>query len=226
MITRSHRLHSDKVVFARQNPTAIDAGVFHNDVISVGNESVFLVHELAFIDQKIILEELRKKAGVALQIIEVSDSAVSLSEAVNSYLFNSQLVTLPDGKMALIAPQECESTPNVKLWLDELIADPNNPINAVHYLNLKQSMRNGGGPACLRLRVPLNNMELAAIHQTILVDDALIDQLSRWVMKHYRTTLHVNDLADPALMQESFQALDELTQLLKLGSLYPFQKDN
>ena len=224
-VTRSHQLRSDKVIFARQNPTAIDAGVFHNDVISVGNESVFLVHELAFVDQKIIIEELKKKADGALQIIEVSDSTVSLSEAVNSYLFNSQLVTFPDGKMALIAPQECETTPRVKLWLDELIADPANPINAVHYLNLKQSMRNGGGPACLRLRIPLNHKELIAMHQTILVDDTLVDQLSQWVMKHYRTELHVNDLADPTLMQESFQALDELTHLLKLGSIYPFQKN-
>jgi succinylarginine dihydrolase len=110
-----------------------------------------------------------------------------------------------------------------KACLASLLADSRNPITQVHYLNLKQSMHNGGGPACLRLRVPLTTQELQAMHQDILVDDDLLDRLDQWVNRHYRTELFASDLADPQFMNESFTALDELTQLLNLGSIYPFQ---
>ena len=222
-IAREHQLATKQVLFAQQNPAAIDAGVFHNDVIAVANESLFLVHEQAFVNQKEVLQQLRTNTDFPLQIIEIGSTSVSLAEAVSSYLFNSQLITLPQGSMVLIAPSECQTTPAVRAWIDETIANPSNPITAVHYFDLKQSMRNGGGPACLRLRVPLNEMELAAMHPGILITESLLDTLSEWVKKHYRTTLHADDLADLSLMQESYQALDELTQLLNLGSLYPFQ---
>ena len=223
-IARSHQLSPDRVVFARQNPEAIDAGVFHNDVIAVANESLFLVHECAFADQKKVLAELKTKADFPLQILEISAADISLTEAVSSYLFNSQLVTLPSGKVILISPTECKTTPRVQAWIEEALADNHNPITEVHYLDLKQSMRNGGGPACLRLRIPLTTQEFRAIHPGVIINDSLLNQLSQWVIKHYRTALHANDLADPQLLNESIMALDELTQLLKLGSIYSFQQ--
>lgn len=223
-IARSHQLNPEKVILACQNPLAIDQGVFHNDVISVANGPVFLVHEEAFYNQAQILQELMEKANFSLTIIKVSNEELSVKEAVESYLFNSQLITLPDSlSMILIAPFECQNNPQVKACIDNIVSDNGNPINSVHYLDLKQSMRNGGGPACLRLRIPLNEHEFAAMHQGVLMDNQLFDTLDNWIQKHYRTELVIDDLADPQLMNESLHALDELTQILKLGSIYPFQ---
>jgi succinylarginine dihydrolase len=226
IIARSHQLDLNHVVFACQNPRAIDLGVFHNDVIAVANESLLLVHEDAFLNQRDVLEELSRKTDFSLQIIEVKRKQISVEDAVTSYLFNSQLITLPTAskkEMILVAPTECEQHQTINAFINDLIADNSNPISQVYYLDLKQSMRNGGGPACLRLRVPLNDAELAAMHQGVIVNNTLLDQLDNWVDKHYRSKLHADDLVDPSLMQECFTALDELTSLLNLGAIYPFQ---
>ncbi|WP_133129362.1 N-succinylarginine dihydrolase [Legionella yabuuchiae] len=226
-IARKHQLDPQQVLMACQNPAVIDQGVFHNDVISVANESVFLVHQEAFLNQQELLSTLQQSANFPLHLLVVSSEQVSVADAVSSYLFNSQLVTLPNEpnqSMALIAPIECEENEHIKTYIQELIADDNNPIDSVHYIDLKQSMRNGGGPACLRLRVPLLEPELAAMHQGVLVNDSLLDKLANWVKRHYRDELHADDLSDPMLIDESFSALDELTQLLQLGSIYPFQR--
>lgn len=223
-IARSHLLNPDHVVLACQNPDVIDQGVFHNDVISVANESVYLVHEQAFFNQEQILFELQKKAKFELTIIEIKSQDLSVKESVATYLFNSQLITLPNqNQMVLIAPMECKNDARAKQCIDTIIADNNNPITDVYYLDLKQSMRNGGGPACLRLRVPLNSHELSAMHQGIIMTDPLFDQLDSWILKHYRTHLVVSDLSDPNLIDETLTALDELTTILNLGSIYPFQ---
>jgi len=222
-VARSHQLNPDKIVFACQNAQSIDQGVFHNDVIAVANKSVFILHEHAFQHQLHVLAELKHKADFDLQIIEIRNEQLTVANAVQSYLFNSQLITLPDGSMALIAPIECETNEQVKYIIDNLLSDNSNPITYVHYMDLKQSMRNGGGPACLRLRVPLNKKELASMHQGILINDQLLNQLETWVMKHYRTHLHVGDLADPLLVDEVLEALEALTQLLQLDTIYPFQ---
>ncbi len=225
-IARNHLLDPNKTVFARQNPEAIDKGVFHNDVISVANESVYLIHEHALYQQAAVLQELNKKANCSLNIIEIKSEQITLEEAVQTYLFNSQLITLPNtNKMILIAPIECQNHERIKNCIDELIASSSNPISSVYYLDLKQSMRNGGGPACLRLRIPLQEKELTAMHQGVLVDNTILDKLERWVLKHYRTELKITDLIDPNLMNEVLFALDELTQILKLGSIYPFQRE-
>jgi succinylarginine dihydrolase len=228
-IVRSHQLNPNQVVFACQNPQAIDQGVFHNDVIAVAHESVLLIHEEALVQQAKILHKLQSAANFPLQIIEISKERMTMADAVNSYFFNSQLITLPNTgeipKMALIAASECKRNQAIKTIIDELLADSTNPITTVHYLDLKQSMQNGGGPACLRLRMPLTAQELQAVHQGIFVDDALLDSLDDWVRRHYRDQLHVNDLADPQLINECFAALDELSNLLQLGAIYPFQQE-
>lgn len=225
-IARSHQLNPEQVIFACQNPEAIDQGVFHNDVIAMANEYVFFLHELAFSDQKALLSTLQKKASFPLTIIELSNQRLPIKEAVETYLFNSQLLTNTDSKtMTLIAPLECQNNPLVKAYIEEdLLGSQSNPINTVYYQDLKQSMRNGGGPACLRIRLPLNEQELAAMHQSVLVNDQLLDILTQWVLKHYRTQLLAEDLRDPLLMEESLEALNELTQILDLGPIYPFQR--
>ena len=46
-------------------------------------------------------------------MIEVPDAQVSVADAVTSYLFNSQLLTRPDGKQVLVVPQECRENERV-----------------------------------------------------------------------------------------------------------------
>jgi succinylarginine dihydrolase len=222
-IARLHGLPAEKVVFIRQNPDVIDSGVFHNDVIAVGNQNVFFYHEKAFVNAEQMRVDIQRGFGEkVLHFVEVEDSQVGVHEAVESYLFNSQLVTLNNGDMMLIIPTECEGSKSVWEYLQELI-QRNTPVKHVMSFNLRQSMRNGGGPACLRLRVVLNEQELAALNPKVLMDDRLYEQLNQWVDKHYRDRLHIEDLGDPELLREGRAALDELTQIFALGSIYPFQ---
>ncbi|WPP47610.1 N-succinylarginine dihydrolase [Pseudomonas sp. AN-1] len=225
-VARLHGLDAGAVVFAQQQPAAIDAGVFHNDVIAVGNGELLLYHEDAFLDGERVLAELADqlaRRGGRLQALCVSRAALSLEQAVHSYLFNSQLLTRADGSMLLLVPEECREQAQVWAWLQALLA-ADNPIRAVEVVDLRQSMRNGGGPACLRLRVVLTPEQLAATHAGVLLTPALCDSLERWVARHYRDRLVSRDLADPQLLDESRAALDELTQILKLGALYSFQR--
>lgn len=223
-IARLHRLSPHKTVFAQQNPEVIDAGVFHNDVIAVGNQNCLFYHEKAFLETQSVLEQLQQAFGEnPMAFVMVPDKDVSVEDAVTSYLFNSQLITLSDNHMAIIAPSECQENPRVKAFLDSLLQQANTPIKEVKIFDVKQSMKNGGGPACLRQRVVLNQTELNQANQAVFINDALYKTLTAWVEKHYRDRLNEKDLADPQLLVETRNALDELTQILKLGSVYPFQ---
>ena len=221
-IARLHGLDAAHVVFAQQNPVVIDAGVFHNDVIAVGNGNVLFCHELAFLDQRAVLAEIAEKLGSDFVSIQVAVEDVTVDEAVKSYLFNSQLLTRADGSMLLLVPEECRNTTRVWTYLQKLLG-ANTPIREVLVMDLRESMKNGGGPACLRLRVELTERELAAVNPATLMNDKLYARLTAWVEKHYRDQLREPDLADPALLMESRAALDELSQILALGSVYPFQ---
>ncbi|MGB2109117.1 MAG: N-succinylarginine dihydrolase [Marinobacter vinifirmus] len=221
-IARLHGLDDRHAVFAQQNPAAIDAGVFHNDVIAVGNGSCLFYHELAFLDEGGVLSDIRARlAGTELQPVRVSAAEVPIEDAVASYLFNSQLLNTPDG-MLLAVPGECREVASVSRYLDSLLQQ-NGPITAVEVFDVKQSMRNGGGPACLRLRVVLSDEERRAINQGVVLTDALYERLTAWVNAHYRDELSQQDLADPMLLDEVRKALDELTGILGLGSIYDFQ---
>ncbi|RUO80384.1 N-succinylarginine dihydrolase [Idiomarina tyrosinivorans] len=223
-IARLHGLSEDNTVFMQQNPDVIDQGVFHNDVIAVGNRNTLFYHQEAFANTEAKFAEIQTKFGDdPVHFIEVKSAEVSVQDAVNTYLFNTQLINLPSGEMVIIAPTECQENERVASYLAELVTR-DTPIRQVHYFDVKQSMRNGGGPACLRLRVALNDEELAAANQHCLMNDALYGKLTDWVKRHYRDTLAVDDLRDPALLEESRTALDELTQILRLGSVYEFQR--
>ncbi|MDX1654100.1 MAG: N-succinylarginine dihydrolase [Candidatus Competibacteraceae bacterium] len=224
-VARLHGLDPRCTVFAQQDPETIDRGVFHNDVIAVGNGNVLLYHRRAFLDGPATLERLRRAYGCGeLWLVEVDDHWVTVDEAVASYLFNSQLVTLPDGSPALSAGVYCGEPPGVRRCLEEIVAGPS-PIERVHYLDVRESMKNGGGPACLRLRVVLSDAERAGANQAVFLDQTLYQRLVEWVKRHYREQLTGDDLADPRLLEESRTALDELTGLLNLGAVYPFQRE-
>lgn len=226
-VARSHQLSADRTVFARQAAEAIDAGAFHNDVVAVAHEQVLFHHEDAFADKAALYAEVRRKAcGFEPVFVEVPRVRVGLDDAVSSYLFNSQLVRLPDASaLMLIAPSEVRENNKTAAFVAEMIAAPNAAIGHVEYVEVRESMRNGGGPACLRLRIEMTEEEQRAASAGFLLDDALAAQLEAWVRKHYREELGPGDLGDPALVAETQTALDELTRILPLGNdFYPFQR--
>ena len=224
-VARLHGLSDDGVVYAQQNPAVIDQGVFHNDVIAVGNGEVLFYHEDAFLETERVLAELKDKLarrGGNFKAICVPRAQVTVEDAVRSYLFNSQLLSRDDGSMLLVVPEECRNNERVWAYLNSLTSQ-GGAIAEVRVFDLKQSMQNGGGPACLRLRVALNETELAAVNPGVIMTAPLYDTLTQWVDKHYRDRLVERDLTDPQLLVECRTALDELTRILKLGSVYPFQ---
>lgn len=221
-IARLHGLDPARTVFASQNPDVIDQGVFHNDVIAVGNGNVLFYHEQAFADEAGTLDALRRAlavAGTDLHPVRVATSQVAVGDAVASYLFNSQLLSKADGRMALVVPHECRENAAVADYLAGLLAG-RGAIDELIEFDLRQSMRNGGGPACLRLRVALTDAEAAAMHQGVIMTEALYAQLVAWVERHYRDRIETQDLMDPQLALECTAALEELTRIFGLPGLY------
>ena len=213
-------------VLARQSRAAIAGGTFHNDVVCVGALDTLFHHDLAFEDTAGTLAAIRAAAkGFDPIFVEVSSADLPLADAISSYLFNSMLVSLPgEDRLTLICPTETRDNARSHAVAQGLTAS-NGPIGRVEYVDVRQSMRNGGGPACLRLRVVLTEAEQAATNPAMRMTDALHARLSHWGSTHYRDTLTPADLADPALLDEIRRALDELTGILDLGSdFYPFQR--
>ena len=224
-IVRRHE--AGRPVLAQQSRTAIAGGTFHNDVVCVGALDTLFFHELAFEDPDATKADIRRAADGLFepQFIEVSDADLPLADAISSYLFNSMLIQVPgEDRLTLICPTETRDNPRSHA-VAQAIAGSNGPIGKVEYVDVRQSMRNGGGPACLRLRVVLTEDELAATNSEMRLTDGLHGALSIWAMRWYRDRLAPADLADPALLDETRGALDELTGFLDLGSdFYPFQR--
>jgi succinylarginine dihydrolase len=225
-VIRLNHVDPKRCIVLRQNPAAIDAGAFHNDVLCVGSADVLLTHSAAY---RRPAAELLAEQSSWLNFLEVSDAELPLDDAITTYLFNSQLVPVcqadgtPTDELAMIAPTEVRDHPGASAAARRLVSSGTR-LKHLHYVELNESMRNGGGPACLRLRVPVTEDELAALHPGVRFTPDLDERLARWAEEHYRTELRAEDLADPALLRESRTALDELTRILDLGSLYDFQQ--
>jgi succinylarginine dihydrolase len=222
-LARRHRLGSDRVLFLQQDPDVVDLGVFHNDVIAVGHERILLWHERAFLEGEAIDAVTRRFDALGGDLLSwcVREDELSVEEAVRCYLFNSQLLSGPDG-VVLFAPREVEESPAAKAVVDRLLGEG---LRAVRYLDVRQSMSNGGGPACLRLRVTLTDEESADVLPGVRFTDELRASLEAWADTRYREELRPADLADPKLALETHEALDELTQILGLGDdFYAFQR--
>jgi succinylarginine dihydrolase len=227
-IARRHGLDPARTLHLHQSSKAIEAGAFHNDVVAVASRNVLFCHEHAFADRLTAYEQVKRACDGLLEpiILEVAEAEVPLADAIKSYLFNTQLLELPgEDRLVLVAPEECRENDATRLYLESLVAS-NGPIGRVMFVDVRQSMRNGGGPACLRLRVVLDDAQLGALGARARLDGHLYDDLCAWVARHYRETLAPNDLGDPDLVHECQTALDELTRIMKLGSdFYPFQRD-
>ena len=214
-IARHHQHDPARTLFIRQSDTAIQGGAFHNDVVAVANEHVLFTHETAFEDREAAHAEIRA-AFPSVEIVEVPASAVTLPDAIRSYLFNAQLVSLPDGGgMALVLPTEAQAIPAVWTWLEAHVAG-NGPIRRLLPVNVRQSMANGGGPACLRLRVVADP---ATVDARFMADEAKLDRIAAVVGKHWPEAIAPGDLASVALASDVRNARAALLATLDLSEL-------
>lgn len=211
-IARRHLLDPGKVVYAQQKPEVIDQGVFHNDVIAVGHEDLLLVHEEAYVNQAHVLHELR--SHLPLDIVTIRSADLSVKDAVKSYIFNSQILTTPRGERVIICPSEVLKVKAAKRVVESL------PFDRKLFISLNQSMRNGGGPACLRLRLPLNQKELDSALASVFFTDALYEKLKRIILDTYPESLCLEDLLSPAFRRRVRLAENKISQTLGLQNLY------
>ena len=191
-VARLHRLDPERTLFAGQSEEAIAAGAFHNDVVAVANQRVLFAHEKAFADKARCWIGARRACPTSI-LSRCADDEVPLGDAIRSYLFNAQLVTPPDGQMTLVAPTECRDTPSVKGWIDRHLAG-NGAIRRVDYVDVRQSMANGGGPACLRLRVQCDPTD---VDPRFLLDEDKIGRLEEVVAGNWPETLDPGSIQSP-----------------------------
>jgi len=213
-IARLHGLDPDRTIFAAQNEEAIAAGAFHNDVVAVANGPVLFAHEKAFADRNSLVDRLAANVP-GFEFVEVPDAEVPLADAVKSYLFNAQLVSPPDGGMTLVAPTECRDTPSVKAWIDRHLGS-NGAIRRVNFVDVRQSMANGGGPACLRLRVACDP---ADVDSRFLVDEAKLDRLGEVIARHWPEQIPSDGIQAPSLVADVISARFALLEALELSEL-------
>jgi len=213
-IARLHRLDPKRTLFVEQSSAAIEAGAFHNDVVAVANEQILFAHEQAFADRDSVLGCCAASVP-GFELVEVPAAEVTLADAVASYLFNAQLVTPPGGPTTLIVPSEARETPAVWGWLERHVAG-NGPIRRVEVVDVRQSMANGGGPACLRLRVVADP---AHVDPRFLVDDSKLDTIAQIVRNHWPVEIDTSELQHPALVREVESARLQLLDALGLGEL-------
>ena len=223
-VSTQHQLDPDRVLFLKQNEQAIHSGSFHNDIVSLANEEVFIFHQEAFADRvelERVLHQLKDHVK-GFHPIEILSKDISLDDLVSSYLLNSQLITVKNNEMMMLLPEEVQNHGNCMKWLEEIKSS--SPIKRFEFVDIHQSMMNGGGPACLRFKAVVNIDELDKINKKFLLSPEKLINLRALVSKHYRDRINPDDLLDIKLMEESYLFLDELTQLLGIGSIYSFQK--
>ncbi len=213
-IARRHQLDSDRTLFVQQSEIAIAAGAFHNDVVAVANERVLFTHEQAFEYPDKTYAQIRALMPEA-EIVVVPANRVNLADAIQSYLFNAQLVTLPDGGMALILPSEAQANANVWGWLSEMVAG-NGPIRELVPVDVRQSMANGGGPACLRLRVVADP---GTVDVRFIANEAKLDRIAEVIAAHWPETITPDQLGDAALIRQVQNARVQLLRACNLTEL-------
>ncbi len=206
LLALHHALPESRTVIAQQHPTAIDAGVFHNDVIAMSNQNTLILHEYTFAEHAATLNEIQNKCDFDLCVITIKESELSLSDAVKSYFYNSQLLTLTDGSMAIIAPTEVRDTPDAAAQMQRLVDDAHCPVQAVHYLDVRESMKNGGGPACLRLRVAIEQNALEHIPSAYRFSDQQYDTLSKLIERYYPNEIAPDDIYSTTLKNDVITA--------------------
>jgi succinylarginine dihydrolase len=213
-IARLHRLDPERAIFAAQSEEAIAAGAFHNDVVAVANERVLFAHEQAFADKDSVIGACERLVP-GFEYVEVPASEVPLGDAIRSYLFNAQLVTPPDGQPTLILPSEARETPTVWRWIERHVAG-NGPIRRIEVVDVRQSMANGGGPACLRLRVVADP---GSVDPRFMVDEAKLDRIAAVIEREWPEQIHHDELQKPGLIVDIERSRVALLESLGLTEL-------
>lgn len=213
-VAQRHQISPEYCTYIQQHPDAIDAGIFHNDVIAMSHGSLLVYHEMAFVDAKETLEQLQTRYPWLI-LRKVTESELPLAGAVSTYFFNAQMLSLPSGGTTIIFPTECKEHPAAHSLSQKLVEEVN-PVESVHYLNCRESMKNGGGPACLRLRVPMTDDEIDAMHQGVRFNQRIYQRLGNLITERYRTSLTPDELHDIALADESLETHKQIFSLLKI----------
>ncbi|WAT18886.1 N-succinylarginine dihydrolase [Aurantiacibacter sp. MUD11] len=214
IVARKHGLDPAQCLFVEQNPDAIAAGAFHNDVVAVANENVLFAHAQAFADPQGTYDAITARCP-GVQVVEVPADRVSLAEAVSSYLFNAQLLTPPSGEMTLVVPEECRESAPVWSWLQDMLAG-NGPIRHVDVVDVRQSMANGGGPACLRLRVVADP---ARVDPRFMLDADKASRLEEVVSQYWPESIDTADVGKDSLAADIRRARGKLLDVLGITEL-------
>lgn len=216
-LIQRHRLYSDNVAVLQQSPEAIEAGVFHNDVIAVGHRDLLWVHEQAWVDQASMLERLRERydrvCQAPLRIVVVPRQMLAMHEAVGTYLFNSQWVTDEGGGWHVLFPQQCEASASAMRAI-EALRSVAPEIHRLHFVPLDQSMGNGGGPACLRLRVVMTSAQRSATATSGWLTTERYEQLRQLIQTRYRDRLSLADLQDAQFAEECWAIASDVRGIL------------
>lgn len=216
-IARRHQLIRENTFLLKQHPIAIDAGAFHNDVVAMSHGNVWIHHEFAYHDDGTIEEienRSRQMLGKDLIRIEVPESELPMDQAVQSYLFNSQIIAAvsPDAAPVVICPiqvqQNSAANSLIRSWIDDGI------FSEVYFVDLGQSMAGGGGPACLRLRVPMLRVDVDQVRSTSRLTDSKYQQLCEIIEDGYPDKITLAELTDPGLIHQAGQATDRLREAL------------
>lgn len=218
LVSHSLRIRDSKSLFVQQHPKAIDAGVFHNDVIATSHENFLLVHSLAFQNQSFELERIRasfhQQCGTSLRVLEIEESELTLEEAVRTYLFNSQIVTRPNGDWLMLCPVECQHSESVQKVLRR-IQKVESRIRDIEFVSLRESMANGGGPACLRLRAYLTEREITELPPRFRIDDQSLAFLERFISTEYPESVRLGDFLDSELQRHCEWVSDSICNYRK-----------
>ena len=224
-ITRLHRTYPGHNVFAFQNPNAIDLGTSHSDLLAISNQNLLLIHSRALWKQSDIIKQLKKLvadvSGTELTVIEITEKQLALKAALESHFFNSQIITLSDNSMTLISSNTCKEFESG--FLKEILEDNDNPIGSIHFVDLSEINKKGGGPASTCLQVVMNASELSEISESVFFRESLYHQLVDHVNKSYPTSLSITDLSDPNLYLKFMDSLNEICHILNLKGIYSFQ---
>ncbi len=193
-VANMHQLSHENYIMVQQHPRAINAGVFHNDVIAMSAQNIMIYHELSFANEDVFLTELQANAAFPLQLIRLTNHELPLQDAIKSYFYNSQLLSLPNGEISIIAPIEAQENPFANAAFAKIKADATNHITNVHYLDVRESMKNGGGPACLRLRLVMSEAQIAAIPAQYHFNERNYDMLCQFINDNYPEEITPNML--------------------------------
>ena len=216
-IARCHRLPQENTFFLKQHPDAIDAGAFHNDVVAASHHRLLIFHEQAFYRLESPLQEIcdryAQRYRRALSVLPVNERTLPLSRAVSTYLFNSQILSVAGAEQpVMLCPSQVKEDADarrlVQSWRDDHI------FSEIHYVDLRQSMSGGGGPACLRLRVPMNAAAAANLDARMLWSEKLDGQLRSLIEQHYPPRVTLAELTDLEFIRQAEHTTQRLRDLL------------